>query len=50
MATIDYGALLRVNGKFINYNKDFFQKLFIRKVIFLNIRSMYIAENYKKDQ
>ena len=45
MATIDYGALLRVNGKFINYNKDFFQKLFIR-----NIRSMYIAENYKKDQ
>ena len=27
MATIDYGALLRVNGKFINYNKDLFSEI-----------------------
>ena len=27
MATVDYGALLRVNGKFINYNKDFFSEI-----------------------
>lgn len=26
-ATIDYGALLRVNGKFINYNKDLFSEI-----------------------
>ena len=47
MATVDYGALLRVNGKFINYNKDLFRKLFIRKVIFPNVHSM---ENHKKDR
>jgi hypothetical protein len=27
MANVDYGALLRVNGKFINYNKDLFSEI-----------------------
>lgn len=31
MATVDYGALLRVNGKFINYNKDLFSEIIYPK-------------------
>lgn len=27
MAAVDYGALLRVNGKFINYNKNLFSEI-----------------------
>lgn len=50
MATIDYGALLRVNGKFINYNKDLFSEIIYPEGDIPEYTQYVYSGKLKKDQ